>query len=178
EGALRVVCLLSDLLRAALRKGALPEVSLADELAFVRTYLSVEEVRFRDRLRVRFEVEPGAEAASVPAFLLQPLVENALRHGLAPKAEGGSLEVRAFRREGRLCVEVLDDGVGLGAGGGGAGTGSGLANLRARLAHAYAGAQRLALEPGPGGGVRALVELPFAPAAPAAEPFARTSPDA
>ncbi|HEU4404997.1 MAG TPA: histidine kinase [Polyangiaceae bacterium] len=127
EGALRVVCLLSDLLRAALRKGALPEVSLAEELAFVRTYLEVEEVRFRDRLRVRFDVEPGVEAAKVPAFLLQPLVENALRHGLAPRPEGGSVEVRAFRREGRLCVEVLDDGVGLGPGeGGGLGPGGGV----------------------------------------------------
>jgi len=157
DGAVQVLSQLGEILRASLRAGAAAEVSLADELATVRAYLSVEEVRFADRLSVRFDIERDAESAPVPCFVLQPLVENALRHGLAPRAEGGSLEVRAFRSGGLLCLEVVDDGVGLGAGP--AGDGLGLSNLRARLAHSHPGA-RLALEPGPRGGVRARVELP------------------
>jgi two-component system LytT family sensor kinase len=158
QGAVRVLSLIGDLLRASLRVGAAAEVTLAEELALVRAYLAVEEVRFADRLAVRFDIEPGAESASVPTFLLQPLVENALRHGLAPRSTGGSLEVRAFRLDGRLCLEVVDDGVGLVEG---AVEGVGLANVKARLEQSYANGHRFSLEPGPGGGARAHIELPF-----------------
>jgi hypothetical protein len=159
DGAVRVLSLLGDLLRASLRVGRAPEVHLTEELDFVRAYLSVEEVRFADRLSVRFEIEPAAGSASVPTFLLQPLVENALRHGLAPRPEGGSLEVRAFRSGALLCLEVIDDGVGLETDGTAGGVG--LSNLKARLEHSHPRAHRLLLEPGPRGGVRARVELPF-----------------
>jgi two-component system, LytTR family, sensor kinase len=158
QGAVRVLSLLGDLLRASLRVGGAPEVTLAEEIAFVGAYLAVEKVRFADRLAVRFDVEPGTESASVPTFLLQPLVENAVRHGLAPRPTGGSLEVRAFRLDGRLCLEVIDDGVGLVDG---AVDGVGLANVRARLEQSYADAHRFAVEPGPGGGARVHIELPF-----------------
>ncbi len=169
----RMLELLAELLREVLRTDARHRVPLADELAFVRRYLAIEEVRFSDRLRVRERVDAAARDALVPAFVLQPLVENALRHGLAPRAAGGTVEVgaRVARDGGAEALElwVRDDGAGLPAAwAGAAGYGIGLSNTAARLAELHGPRAALEVAPAPGRGTVARVRLPLARAAEAA----------
>jgi signal transduction histidine kinase len=165
DTAVRVVAGLGDLLRRMLEGAARQEVPLKQELDFIRGYLDIEQVRFRDRLLVTVNVEPDALDAKVPYLILQPLVENALRHGIGPHGAAGHLTVEGRRAGGRLELVVRDDGPGIGAGGNGtdgAGRpGIGLANTRARLTRLYG--REYALEVGnlPGGGVEARVALPF-----------------
>jgi hypothetical protein len=157
-GAVEMLSELGGLLRETIDDAA-PEVALERELGVVRRWLDIERVRFGDRLRVVWDIAPDCERARVPAFLLQPLVENALRHGLGALPEGGELRIRARRVGERLALEVLDDGEGLT---GPLTPGVGLGNVRARLAHMYPGAYELAIAPGAGGrGVRASVALPY-----------------
>ena len=92
-----------------------PLTSVRDEMDFLRTYLSIEEARFGDRLRVAFDVQPEAAGAQIPSLILQPLVENAIKHGLSPKIEGGSIIMRSRVEEEKLVLEVEDDGVGMDA---------------------------------------------------------------
>jgi signal transduction histidine kinase len=153
----RVIVSLSELLRRTLAADDSPEVRLADDLELLEPYLEIEQLRFGDRLEVRWDVDPAAHDVWVPRWILQPLVENALRHGLAPRAAPGQLVITARRRGERLLLEVRDDGVGLPAG---LAPGIGLANTRARLAHLYGAAARLTLEPAPGGGTCARLDLP------------------
>jgi signal transduction histidine kinase len=158
QTAIRTLASLGDLLRLSLRDG-LPEVALRDELAFAARYLEVEGTRFRGRLDFRLKVAPAVEGALVPRFLLQPLVENAVRHGIEPCAAPGHVEIRVQREGGALSIEVRDSGPGLGASEPGGGVG--LANTRERLRRLYGARQRLELEPVPGGGTRVRIELPF-----------------
>jgi LytS/YehU family sensor histidine kinase len=119
-------------------------------------------VRFGDRLRVVWDIAPDCERARVPAFLLQPLVENALRHGLGALPDGGELTIRARRTAGELVIEVIDNGRGLS---GAVQPGVGLRNVRDRLAHLYPGTYRLAIAARDGGrGACAAVAIPFAEA--------------
>jgi LytS/YehU family sensor histidine kinase len=127
----------------------------------VRRYLEIEHARFGDRLGVSWAVEPAAETALVPQLIVQPLVENALKHGLAPRAEGGALAISVRVAGGSLEIAVADDGVGLPEAADDARPGVGLANIRARLAKIYGRAASLAVEPAPGGGAIARVTLPF-----------------
>lgn len=160
--AQRMVARLGELLRLALNQGSAAEVPLSRELELARCYLAIEQVRFGDRLHVDVEVEPGTEGALVPGLLLQPLLENAVRHGIARRPGPGRIEVRVRAAGGRLRLQVRDDGEGLGAAGGGAaGGGLGLANAQARLAGLYGAAQSLELRPLPGGGTEVVVELPL-----------------
>jgi len=156
--AVRTIASLGDLLRLSLRDG-LAEVALRDEVAFAARYLEVEGTRFRGRLEVRMEVAPAVEGALVPRFLLQPLVENAVRHGIERSTVPGSVEIRAGREGDALSIEVRDSGPGIR--GAAQGDGVGLANTRERLARLYGNRQRLELGPAPGGGTRVRVELPF-----------------
>jgi len=156
--AVRTIASLGDLLRLSLRDG-LPEVALRDEVAFAARYLEVEGTRFRGRLAVRMEVAPAVEGALVPRFLLQPLVENAVRHGIERSTAPGSVEIRAGREGEALSIEVRDSGPGPRPAA--AGGGVGLANTRERLARLYGSRQRLELSPAPEGGTRVRVELPF-----------------
>jgi two-component system LytT family sensor kinase len=114
EAADRMVSRLSELLRASLEeaRSGRHEISLAEELALLEPYLDIEQTRFSDRLRVRLEVPEEARTAMVPALLLQPLVENAIRHGIAPRRGPGEVVVRAEHVAERLEIEVRDDGVG------------------------------------------------------------------
>lgn len=154
--------LLSDVLRQVLRTDPAHEVRLSDELRFIEQYLSIEQVRFSDRLRVSFAVDADARDAVVPGFVLQPLVENALRHGLAERAEEGSIKIGARHEGGELVLSVRDDGVGLrGADAGVRGQGLGLANTRERLATLYGDRARLELAANPEGGTTATVRLPY-----------------
>lgn len=156
----RMLTQLSDLLRATLGQSGAQEIPLAEELALLDQYLAIMYVRLGDRLQVDMDVDPAARAVLVPPFLLQPLVENALEHGLAARPGPGRLAIRVQRDGGRLRIAVTDDGPGVA--GGMVVAGIGLANTRARLAQLYGADHALALEPaGPGGGTRVTVSLPW-----------------
>ncbi len=160
--ARRMLVLLGDLLRAVLDGAGQAEVPLGRELDFVGRYLEIERTRFPDRLAVAIEVPAPLRSARVPNLLLQPLVENAIRHGIAPRTEPGRVTIRAARAGDRLTVEVLDDGAGPGGTPAGTnGRGLGLATTRARLEQLYGTAQRLAVERRAEGGTRVRVELPW-----------------
>ncbi|HEY6321745.1 MAG TPA: histidine kinase, partial [Thermoanaerobaculia bacterium] len=108
---------LAELLRASLRTAQADEVPLGEELALLERYLAIQRARFGDRLAVSIQVEAGADSLLVPSLLLQPLVENAIRHGNAERAGRGAIAVRAHREDGRLVLEVEDDGPGAAGGG-------------------------------------------------------------
>ncbi|MES2180208.1 MAG: histidine kinase [Gemmatimonadota bacterium] len=131
SAAVSVVAGLSDLLRQLLRDGGAAEITLEEELAFTHRYLSIEQARFGDALRVDFDVAPETLGARVPTLVLQPIVENALRHGLAD-AGGGRIEVNAERNGNYLCLEVIDNGAGIGEASE-QGTGLGIRNTVERL---------------------------------------------
>ena len=152
---------LADLLRATLQAPAAHEIPLGEEAALLRRYLEIMRVRYGPRLTVdeAFPAELGD--ALVPPFLLQPLVENALEHGIARRAGAGSVEIAAGAVDGRLRLSVTDDGPGPGGGSGRWSEGVGLSNTRRRLEQLYGAAGSLVLEPAEGGGTRATIELPL-----------------
>ncbi len=152
--------LLSDLLRQVLRTDETHETTLSRKLQFLERYLAIEQVRFSDRLRPRFEIDPTVAQAAVPRFLLQPLVENALRHGIAQRADAGLVKVSARREGNELVLTVRDDGAGLSSMPD-TGSGVGLSNTRARLAALYGGTATLEITNAEGGGVVATVRLPY-----------------
>lgn len=139
--------------------------TLGQELALVDAYLRILALRMEDRLRTRIEVPAELREVKLPTLLIQPLAENAIRHGLEPKVEGGEVAVVAAVQGPHLVIEVADTGLGLGAAparhGPLAGAGCALATLRERLASSYGDAARLLVEDRPEGGVRARLELPW-----------------
>jgi sensor histidine kinase YesM len=157
--AFDVIGRLGELLRALLATESRMEVSLREELDLAEAYVAIERVRFGDRLRVVWEIAPDVAGARVPPMLLQPLVENAIRHGIGRTPEGGRVIVRASRESSRLRLEVCDDGPGPPGQASGE-RGIGLENTRRRLEHLYGTEQRLELRRA-GEWTRALVELPF-----------------
>jgi LytS/YehU family sensor histidine kinase len=136
---------LSDLLRLVVDEVHMQEVPLWRELEFLELYLSIEEVRFQDRLRVRMATEPQVSDALVPHMVLQPIAENAVRHGIGRRVGGGSIDVRASRVGGRLHIMVRDTGEGARAGAPD-GHGLGLSNLRARLQQLHGSEGELRIE--------------------------------
>jgi LytS/YehU family sensor histidine kinase len=166
KDAVRMIAGLSDLLRHTLETAGKQEVSLREELEFLELYLDLQQMRFPDRLSVRMEIEPETLDATVPYLVLQPLVENAVRHGIAPRAAPGTVGVRARRDDTLLEIKVFDDGLGLShPADAGKGTGIGLANTRARLAQLYGEGHRFDVREREGGGVEATVVIPFRPRA-------------
>jgi signal transduction histidine kinase len=164
QGVVRILSRLSELLRLTLDGAPGQEVSLRRELAVLERYVDIERVRFPDRLEVHVDAAPDTHDALVPALLLQPLVENAIRHGIAQTVGAGRVQVRAERRGGRLWMEVRDTGPGFPP----AGVqreGIGLANVRDRLACLYDDEGRFTLENAPEGGAVVTVEVPFRTAA-------------
>lgn len=160
--AIEMLSRLSDLLRHSLENIDTQEVSLKDELEFLKLYLEIEQVRFNDRLQVRMEVEQETLAALVPNLILQPLVENAIRHGIAKRTAAEVLEIRARRENGRLWLQVRDDGPGIKANGSKlAATQIGLTNTRTRLQQLYGEAQMFELRNAVGGGAVATLAIPF-----------------
>ncbi len=165
--AVDVVSELSELLRHLLRRNAPEEVTLAAELAFTRRYLAIEQVRFSDRLRVTWSVEPGTERALVPRLLLQPLVENAIRHGVTRATAAGAISIGSARRGDMLEIRVIDDGPGPAlpvppqAVASERGGGYGLDAARARLRLAYGDRADVVLAAGAGGGALVTVVLPY-----------------
>jgi sensor histidine kinase YesM len=157
----RMIGQLSDLLRASLSGETSKEVCLEEELAFTQKYLDLEGVRFQERLRVSIDASPDARRALVPYLLLQPLVENAVRHGIAPLESGGSIALAAVRENGMLRVTIRDDGMGLGRSAPRDRQGIGLESVRARLAHLYGPAHRFDLSPAAPRGTVVNLELPY-----------------
>ena len=159
DRAVRMLTRLSDFLRTTLEESSQQEIPLEQELAFTEQYLAIEQCRFQDRLTVVWDIDPDARAAYVPSLILQPLVENALRYGIAPQEQGGRLVLRAQHREGRLCLEVMDNGPGLPDGA--PRNGIGLSNTRTRLEQLYGPAHRIGLDNLAEGGVCVSITLPF-----------------
>ena len=160
KAADRMLARLSQLLRVALDYTGTQEVSLEEELDFLEPYMEIEQVRLGDRLSVELDVDPYTLDARVPHMILQPLVENAIRHGIAPRAGPGRITIRAHGSSDTLHLEVRDDGPGLPAGKSANG-GLGLANTRARLEQLYG--DRFTFEPAnaPDGGFRVAIRIPF-----------------
>ena len=153
---------LSDLLRASLRSDPGAEIQLAEELHLVEQYLAIQRVRFNDRLMIGLRATEEAKQALVPQLILQPVVENAVRHGIAPRESGGSVWVSAERPDGRLRLVVEDDGVGVSDGPSAyAGAGIGLGGLRSRLAHLYGSDHRVEVAPRQPSGTRVTIEIPY-----------------
>jgi LytS/YehU family sensor histidine kinase len=161
-GAVRTIAGLSDLLRRVLDADAKPWSSLREEAGFIERYFDIQRVRFADRLRTSIDLAPGTEDIPVPTMILQPLVENAFRHGLADRVEGGSILVRSsLLPDGRLQMVVEDDGAGLRDGWTMASTnGVGLSATEARLGLIYQGQHEFRVEPRAAGGTVAQVVIP------------------
>lgn len=163
--ALRGVLSLSELLRKVLMGNRVLEVSLHDELAVVEHYLSIERLRFRDRLTATIVANAEAREALVPSLILQPIVENAVRHGIATGSKGGHLEIRCQRDGDVLAIEVRDNGSGLPEGWDPMSSGGiGLANTRERLERFYRDAHAFQVRSAPDGGTVARIEIPFSAA--------------
>jgi len=152
---------LSDLLRCVLDDVDAQEVSLRRELEYVQLYLSIEQVRFQDRLGIEIAPQPGTLEAAVPHMVLQPLVENAIRHGIGRSASPGHIRISARRIEDRLEMKVHNDGPRLVPSNMEQTRGIGLANTRARLSQLYGDAAELSIENDAGGGVTATIFLPW-----------------
>lgn len=166
EAADLMLTRLAELLRRTLRADAAHETTLSEELGLLERYLVIMRVRFADRLDVYVQVPAALEGARVPAFVLQPLVENALEHGVARLDGPGRVEVAARRDGGTLVLTVRDNGPGPDAaaaprGDAQRGDGIGLANTRRRLAQLYGEAAAVTLQPLPRGGAEAALRLPL-----------------
>lgn len=154
----KLIVRLGELLRQVLQSSTLQEVSLADELDFIKGYVDIEQMRLGERLRVEWDVPAELLTATVPSLLLQPLIENAIQHGIAPTATPGVLTIRARRESGFLVLEVRDTGPGMTQGGERL-SGIGLTNTSARLQRLYGDRQELELIDADGLLVR--VRIPF-----------------
>jgi two-component system LytT family sensor kinase len=170
DAADRMISRLSDLLRLTFDRSGAARVPLQEELEFLQKYLEIEQTRFQDRLSVQYDVDPAALDAEVPRLILQPIVENAIKHGVSPRSGPGLVRIAARVDGGRLCLEVRDNGVGLsGSARSQLRSGVGLANTRDRLDCLYGEAHRLEFSEGDGGlTVRIAMPLQRAPLPPEA----------
>jgi LytS/YehU family sensor histidine kinase len=157
EAADRMVARLGDFLRLTLENSDSHEVTLEQELEFLRCYLDIEMTRFQDRLRVDFAIGPGTLDALTPNLILQPLVENAIRHGIAHRIEPGCIEICSERSGDKLRLQVRDDGPGFASNT----AGIGLTNTRARLERLYGSGYVLQLSNGAQNGATVTLEIPF-----------------
>jgi LytS/YehU family sensor histidine kinase len=154
-----MVLQLAEFLRLTLRNTGRAEVTLREELEFLERYLAIEKTRFGDRLATRFRIRSEVLEARVPNLLLQPLVENAIRHGIAKSSDAGRLEVSATHEGGRLLLRVADDGPGLGTAP--VREGIGLSNTRERLSHLFGEDFTLAYGNARGGGFAITLTFPL-----------------
>ena len=160
-----IITRLAELLRMTLALGSAQEMSLAHELEFTRAYLDIQQTRMGPRLRVVIDVAEDTENARVPTFLLQPIVENAVIHGIAPLVRGGELRIQALREADRVVITVEDNGRGVRMP---VRYGIGMSNVKERLDQLYDDAAALQIEPLPDGGTRCRIVLPYSAAVPEA----------
>lgn len=158
-----MIARLSEFLRLTMEGDGVPEVPLAEELEFVQRYLEIEQVRFGERLHVALRVDDEVLSHPVPSLILQPLVENAIKHAISPREEGGRIAVEARREGGHLLLQVADDGPGWTPGPGRGAHGIGLANTRNRLRELYGAEHRLELGEPEGGGLSVSIRIPLRP---------------
>ena len=162
DAAVSMLVGLSDLLRHTLEHSAKQEVELREELNFIKLYLSIQEMRFSDRFRIELDIDPASMKALVPNLILQPLTENAIRHGISRSADAGLLGIKSAVEDGRLRLTVYDNGAGLpndwqlkGS------AGIGLANTAARLQQLYDDDHQFDIRNRDGGGVEAVIVMPL-----------------
>jgi two-component system, LytTR family, sensor kinase len=161
EAAVSMIVGLSEFLRRGLEDSHRSEVSLGEEIEYLQRYLELQKLRFGERLQVNIDVAPELSAARVPSLLLQPLVENAIKHGIAKRAAGGSVRVSGVRTNGTLCLCIYNDAPDSPIDWGAPRTGIGLSNLRARLKILHGDAARLELKPTDTRGVEVTLRLPY-----------------
>jgi LytS/YehU family sensor histidine kinase len=164
EAAEEMLARLGDFLRMTLESSAAQRVTLQEEMEFLRCYLEIERVRFQDRLTVLIDIAPETLDAEVPNMILQPIVENSIRHGIAAQIASGRLEIKASRSDDLLRLKVSDNGPGFNSGrpsGSRLKPGLGIANTRARLEQLYADRYRFEMTDAEEGGVEVTLEIPF-----------------
>jgi sensor histidine kinase YesM len=161
--AREVIQRLGELLRQSLGNGNGPFSTVGREVELLEDYLFIQRIRFSDRLSATVEIDEETRELLVPAMLLQPLVENAIRHGIEPREGKGTVQVSVRRADDTLRITISDSGAGFALGGNGrpAREGIGIANTRERLDHIYGSAASLALSNQPGGGAEAIVIVPI-----------------
>ena len=158
EAAERMLKRLEDFLRLTFQNSDIQEISLEKELEFLRNYLEIQQVRFQNRLKVDLKIDPAAMKDSVPNLILQPIVENAIRHGIAPRLGPGKIEIRASHDNGQLLLQVEDDGPGLP--GGEYREGLGITNTRMRLEQLYGKQCRFQMTNNSYGGLLVTLQIP------------------
>lgn len=157
--AQNVIAQLADLLRTVLAESPTQTTSLEKEIAFIQNYLNIEQVRFQDRLNIQYEIAPETEHAQVPGLILQPIVENAIKHGFAQQTGQGTITITSFKNNGQLNVIVEDDGAGLSSNN--VSFGIGLKNVQDRLSNLYNGQGSFQLQPRQPQGAKATISIPF-----------------
>ncbi|HWS99670.1 MAG TPA: histidine kinase [Pyrinomonadaceae bacterium] len=165
DGARKMISRLGDFLRLTLENAGTQEVTLKQEMEFLRCYLEIERIRFQDRLTTRVHVDPEALDTHVPNLILQPIVENAIRHGVAPRSTPGEIEIRAKQEEGFLRIRIRDNGPGLPMNRSTESLfkkGLGLANTQTRLDRLYGARHRFEIANDPEGGLAVTLEIPAA----------------
>lgn len=173
DAATSMISRLSDFLRTSLQTSDTPQIPVASEIVFVRHYLDIQKIRFGDRLTFRLDVAPAALSALVPTLLLQPLVENAVLHGILPHKEGGSVTISVSTEARKLKLRIEDDGPGL-SDSAAPSFGVGLSNTASRLDELYGDQAKLSVGRGAVSGVVVSIELPLVAAGdPPAGPYAR-----
>jgi signal transduction histidine kinase len=161
DAAEQMTLKLSSLLRVSLDCNGTQEVPLRQELQFLQSYLDIQQTRFRDRLKILTAIDPSALPIPVPSMILQPLVENAIRHGIAKSAAPGKLQISASILDELLNIAIIDNGTGMEDNGEAAIEGFGLRNTRARLQQLYGKRHKFLIESDPGKGCRVTVSLPI-----------------
>ncbi|MHB8215507.1 MAG: sensor histidine kinase [Candidatus Sulfotelmatobacter sp.] len=161
DAAVTMIAGLSDFLRRVVQDSDKQQVSLIEELEFTQKYLDIQKVRFADRLTVSMDVPEDLLPVQVPCLILQPMVENAVKHGIAKRVQGGAIRIAALRSNGTLTLSVCNDGPSLPVGWDKTQSGVGISNVRTRLQGLYGNKFELSLQNGDEGGVKALVSIPL-----------------
>jgi two-component system LytT family sensor kinase len=161
DSAVNMIAGLSDFLRRVINDSDRQEVSLGEELDFAKKYLELQKMRFAERLQVSLDVPSELFAAQVPSLILQPMVENAVKHGIAKRVQGGAIRIAASRLNGTLTLSVFNDGPALPAGWSHSNPGVGISNVRSRLTSLYGNASEFTIKNQDSGGVEVSFSLPL-----------------
>jgi two-component system LytT family sensor kinase len=161
EAAVSMIAGLSDFLRRVTAESSRQQVPLAEEIDFLQKYLDIQKIRFADRLQLSMDVPKELFLAQVPSLILQPIVENAIKHGIGKRAQGGAIRIAACRRNGMLTLSVYNDGPGLPPDWESGRSGIGISNLRTRLESLYRNAFELSMTNQEPDGVEVSISLPF-----------------